>query len=176
MFTKPIGVFFGSTTGNTEDAAQHIAKAICDRTDGPAVKTIDICGMPPEKLLAFDVLILGCPTWDEGQLQSDWNRLLERLGDARFDGKKIALFGSGDAASYPETFQDAMGILGKTLRERGATLIGAWPTEGYNFEASKAVENGKFLGLALDIANSGCEIRELAARWAEQLVKELDIS
>ena len=172
MFTRPIGVFFGSTTGNTEDAALTIARALCDRTDGPAVKTIDICGLPPEKLLQFDYLVLGCPTWDEGQLQSDWEVLLSRLGDARFDGKKVALFGSGDAAGYPETFQDAMGTLGKNLRERGATLVGAWPTEGYNFTASKAVEGDCFLGLALDIDDTGTTIRQKATRWAEQLIAE----
>ena len=40
-----------------------------------------------------------------------------------------------------------------TLLARGARVVGRWPTSGYDFSASQAVDDGHFLGLALDQEN-----------------------
>ena len=173
MQVRSIGVFYGSTTGNTEEAADEITRVLCASTDEATVRAISVSGMNPEKLLDFEVLVVGCPTWDEGQLQSDWECLLRRFGELRLEGKPVALFGSGDALCYPETFQDAMGILGSELRARGARLIGSWPTDGYTFETSRGVENGRFLGLALDTDDSWSLTRSRIATWSSQLLTEL---
>ena len=37
--------------------------------------------------------------------------------------------------------------------ERGATVIGAWPTDTHAFDASSAVVDGEFVGLAIDEDN-----------------------
>jgi flavodoxin I len=39
------------------------------------------------------------------------------------------------------------------FKQCGATLIGAWDAEGYTFQASKAVVDNCFVGLALDQEN-----------------------
>ena len=96
------------------------------------------------------------------------------MGDLRLDGKPVALFGSGDAFCYPDTFQDAMGILGNDMRQRGARLIGRWPTDGYTFNTSRGVEDGMFLGLALDTDDSWTLTRSRIATWSAQLLAELD--
>jgi hypothetical protein len=36
---------------------------------------------------------------------------------------------------------------------RGARVVGAWPTDGYDFMASKAERDGEFVGLVLDLDN-----------------------
>jgi flavodoxin I len=50
-------------------------------------------------------------------------------------GRQVALFGLGDEGGYPDTYQDAIGIIGEKARERGATLVGFWPTAGYDYLA-----------------------------------------
>ena len=62
-----IGIFYGSTTGNTEMAAEKIEQAMGDHISHIA----DIGNTEPADLLNYDVLILGIPTWDVGQLQMD---------------------------------------------------------------------------------------------------------
>jgi flavodoxin I len=170
---KPVGVFYGSSTGNTEEFAKDIANQLRERT-GAQVNLINVSGIKPEQLAEYDNLIVGCPTWDVGELQSDWDRLHRKLGSLRLDGKKIAQFGCGDPVSYPDTFQDALGILGKDFRERGATLVGLWSTEGYDFEASLGVEDDQFLGLALDYDNDFKAIKAQITQWVEQISNEFD--
>ncbi|MBB6050228.1 flavodoxin [Armatimonas rosea] len=172
MQVRSIGVFYGSTTGNTEEAAEELTRVLCGRSDAQ-VRAISVSGIDPARLLEFDALVVGCPTWDEGELQRDWECLLRRVGKLRLEGKPVALFGSGDALCYPDTFQDAQGILGAELRARGARLIGHWPTDGYTFTASRGVEDGHFLGLALDTDDSWTTTRTRLSTWADQLLAEL---
>jgi len=44
-------------------------------------------------------------------LQSDWEDFYDELDNIDFTGKKVAYFGEGDSVGYPDTFQDAMGML-----------------------------------------------------------------
>jgi flavodoxin I len=67
---------------------------------------------------------------------------------------------------------DAPGIIYERIKEKGATFVGAWPTDGYNFEASKAVINGKFLGLAIDEDNQKDLTAGRIEKWAAQLKSE----
>ncbi len=167
---KPIALFFGTSSGNTEEAAGLISRQL--KEAGHEVDIIEVeKRMDPARLLEYERLIIGCPTWDIGELQSDWDRVYSKLGDLSFDGTTIALFGCGDAQGYPDTFQDAIGILGKALRDRGATLIGAWPVDGYDFSQSEALEDGKFLGLALDYDNYPAQCDEQISAWVKQIIE-----
>ncbi|MCG7586580.1 flavodoxin, partial [Photobacterium sp. OFAV2-7] len=98
----------------------------------------------------YDLLILGTPTANYGEMQPDWDCFVPELEDADLSGKKIALFGLGDQVDYPDSFQDAMGDLADLIVEAGGELIGQWPTDGYEFNDSRAVKDDKFVGLALD--------------------------
>jgi flavodoxin len=75
-------------------------------------------------MLAYDTLIIGCPTWNIGQLQEDWDVVYEQMDNLDFSGKKVAIFGLGDQYDYPDNFCDAIGILGQKFIERGAELVG----------------------------------------------------
>ena len=48
---------------------------------------------------------------------------------------------------YADNFQDAMGILEEKITEQGGNTLGYWSTDGYDFNESKALKNGKFIGL-----------------------------
>ena len=138
-----IGIFFGSDTGNTEKVAEIIASKL-------SLEAQDIAGNSSEIFDDYDLLILGTPTANYGEMQPDWDYFVPELEDADLNGKKVALFGLGDQVDYPDSFLDAMGELAEMVEEAGGTLIGEWPTDGYEFNDSRAVREGKFVGLALD--------------------------
>ena len=102
-----IGIFYGSSTGNTETAAEMIQNALGDHVSQMAAVT----EVSPQDLLKFDVLIFGVPTWDIGQLQIDWEYFLPKMEGLDLTQKKIALFGMGDSAVYSLNFLDALGLV-----------------------------------------------------------------
>ena len=76
---------------------------------------------------------------------------------------------------YPDNFQDAMGILEEKISSLNGTTVGHWSTDGYEHEASKAVKNGKFVGLALDEDNQAELTDERISQWVSQLKIEFNI-
>ena len=153
-----IGLFFGSSTGNT----RRIAKMIKKRFDDAAMaEPLNVNKATPELLAGYEYLILGTPTLGEGDLpgleadcqQPSWAEFLPQLAGVDFTGKTVALYGLGDQEKYPEHFVDALGALYDFVTARGARVVGAWPTDGYGFIASKAERDGEFVGLVLDQDN-----------------------
>lgn len=143
-----VGLFFGSDEGNTESVARRIQAQF----EEGLVDVFDIADVTQLEFAGYDNIILGIPTWDFGQIQSDWEEFWEDLSDIDFQGKTVALFGLGDQFGYGDYFLDAMGMLHDVIVEKGANIIGHWPTEGYDFDASKAWIEDKncFVGLAID--------------------------
>ncbi|MBL1265694.1 flavodoxin [Candidatus Methylomicrobium oryzae] len=153
-----IGIFFGTDTGNTRKVAKSIAKQIGEEI---AAKPVNINKATVDDLLAYDVLILGTPTYGEGELPGlssgataeSWEEFLPALAGADFSGKTVALYGLGDQAGYPGHFVDAMGMLYDAFSDCGAAFVGFTGIEGYDFERSKALLGDQFVGLALDEDN-----------------------
>ncbi|MEM8930735.1 MAG: flavodoxin [Acidobacteriota bacterium] len=164
-------IAWGSSTGYTEDAAKILHGQLRHVVD----TIVDIGDTDIASLENYDVLILGVPTWHIGELQDDWDICFDELADLDLSGKAVAIFGCGDADGYPETYQDAMGILWEQLEATGATLIGRWPIDGYDFQASRALtEDGRhFVGLALDEHCQDHLTEERIERWAQQIQSEL---
>jgi len=167
-----IGLFFGSTTGNTQDIAERIQKEF----GGDNVVTLhDISEVEKDEFSDYEKIIIACPTWDIGQLQSDWEGYYPELDEVDFSGKKVAYFGAGDQEGYADNFQDAMGILESKISELGGKTVGYWSTDGYDFNESQAVKNGKFVGLALDEDNQAELTDERISTWVKQLKSEFDL-
>ncbi len=143
-----IALFFGSDEGNTEG----IALRIQSRFGQDVLAVMDIADATQLDFAKYDKLILGIPTWDFGQIQSDWEEFWGDIEEVDFNGKTVALFGLGDQFGYGDFFLDAMGMLHDVIVSAGAKIIGHWPTEGYEFDASKAQIDGQntFVGLAID--------------------------
>ena len=138
-----IGVFFGSDTGNTKKVAHKISSVL-------GVASQDIASCSADDLEQYDLLIMGTPTTNYGEMQPDWDYFVPELEDADLSGKKVALFGLGDQLDYADTFLDAMGDLADLVEDAGGEIIGQWSTDGYDFSESRAVIDGSFVGLALD--------------------------
>ncbi len=167
-----IGLFYGSTTGKTESAAEMIQEAFGGED---VVALHEISEVEEEDFDQYEYIIIGCPTWDIGELQSDWQGYYEELDNVDFSGKKVAYFGTGDQIGYPENFQDAMGMLEEKISALGGKTLGYWSFDGYDYESSRAEKNGKFVGLALDEDNQSELTDSRIKQWVEQLKTEFGI-
>jgi flavodoxin long chain len=165
-----IGLFFGSDEGNTEAVATRIAA----RFEDDVVDIFDIADVSQVEFADYETIILGIPTWDFGQIQSDWEEFWDDISDVDFTEKEVALYGLGDQFGYGDYFLDAMGMLHDVIIAKGASLVGYWPVTGYDFEASKALtEDGqKFVGLALDEDQQEEMSCHRINEWCEQISLE----
>ncbi len=155
-------VVYGSTTGTTEDVAGRIASAL-------GAEAIPVSNLTADVIAANDVLVLGSSTWGCGELQDDWYDGVEKLKAANLKGKKVAVFGCGDSASYSDTFCDAMSIIAKAAVDAGAQLIGKVSTDGYTFDSSASADGGEFVGLAIDEMNESDKTDGRIAAWVKSL-------
>lgn len=155
-----IAIIYGSTTGNTEAAAQKIAALL-------GANATSIAQAKPADFEA-PLILLGCSTWGSGELQDDWISGIALLDTLDLTGKRVGFFGTGDQDTFSDTFVDALGILCEKALERGATLTGQTLPEGYAFTASRALRDGQLCGLALD-DNEDHEVSEnRLTEWAAQ--------
>jgi len=174
-----IGIFFGTDTGNTRKAAKKIHKKLGDTADAP----VNINKASVDDLLQYDGLILGTPTLGDGELPGltagaqaeSWEEFLPQLTGKDFSGKTVALFGLGDQEGYGHEFVDALIVLYDVFKKAGANLIGAWPTSGYTFEASKSIIDDQFVGLVLDEDNQSDLSDERIDTWLEQIKPALGV-
>lgn len=155
-------VVYGSTTGTTEDIAGRIAKAL-------GTDVINVSDLNNDVIVSNNLLVLGSSTWGCGELQDDWYSGVELLKSANLSGKKVAVFGCGDSASYSDTFCDAMSIITDAAAQAGATLVGSVSTDGYTFDASASVKDGKFVGLAIDEMNESDKTDDRIAAWVASI-------
>lgn len=167
---KKVGVFFGSSTGTTQDIAERIGKKL-----GVSASDIkDIAKTSVDEFANYEVLLLGSSTWGDGDLQDDWDDIVSDMESLDLSGKKVALFGVGDASSYGESFCSAIGLIYNLLKNSNAKFIGAVELDGYEFEDSAALVDGRFVGLPIDEDNDSSETEERIERWVESLKSEIN--
>lgn len=167
---KKIGLFYSFNTNKTS----QIAKKIAENFDKQELEQLDAEAVTEKKFASYDNLILGCPTWFDGELPGYWDEFVPALEDMNLKGKKIAIFGNGDQKGYPENFCDAVGLMADILEARGATIVGFISADGYTFESSKALREDKFCGLALDFENQAKLNKKRVDDWCAQLRKEFN--
>ena len=169
-----IGLFFGSDEGNTESIAHRVVSRLGDEV----VDVHDIGDVTQLEFLPYDKLILGIPTWDFGQIQSDWEDFWGDLEAIDFSGKTVAFIGLGDQFGYGDFFLDAMGMLHDVVVKTADRVVGHWPTAGYEFDASKARVPGQalFVGLGIDEDQQPALSAERLNRWCQQIHEEFGLA
>ncbi len=174
-------MFFASSTGNTRRIAKAIKKRFDDDTMADA---LNVNKATPELFASYSHLILGTSTLGGGQLPGlstdcmggGWEEFLPKIERLDFSGKTIALFGLGNQDKYPDEFVDAMGILYEFFTARGARFVGAWPSDDYDFVASKALVDGDFVGLVLDQENQKLLTDARVEAWLKLIAEEYGLS
>ncbi|WP_230970054.1 flavodoxin [Nitrogeniibacter aestuarii] len=176
-----LGIFFGTETGRTRLLAKQIARQLASDHGVTTEKPANIGRTSVQDFLACDAYILGLPTLGEGELpglntgldQPSWAEFMPRLQPGSMNGKVVAIFGLGDQEKYPEHFVDGIGLLYDELTDLGARVVGRWPTTGYSFTGSVAVDGDEFLGLAIDQHAQAALTDERVARWLALIVPDL---
>ena len=179
--TNKIGIYFGTDTGRTRRVAKLIAQKLDGWADARADAPLNINRVTLDDFLAHDILILGAPTYGDGELpglatglaQESWAEFLPRLEGLDMRHQTVALFGLGEQEKYGHEFVDALILLYDAVVACGARVIGAWPVDGYNFKASQAVVDGRFVGLALDQICQPALSEARIDAWLRQLDDEL---
>jgi len=164
---EKVGVFYSFNTQKTKKIAEKIIEAF-----GPEnVEAVNAENITEEQFVKYKRLVLGVPTWFDGELPNYWDEFVPALEELDLTGKTIAIFGLGDQVGYPENFGDAVGLMADLLESRNARIVGETSTEGYHFESSKALKNGKFQGLILDQENQARLTSDRVKEWVAQIKK-----
>lgn len=175
-----VGIFFGTETGSTRKIAKMMQKQLGDDI---AAKPLNINRVDASAFDEYECLILGTPTWGEGQLpgksseceNESWEEFLPQFADLDLTGKKVALYGLGDQVTYADEFVDGLGELYDYVANTGAEICGFWPIDGYEFNASNAVDGDEFVGLVLDKENQSSLTEQRISGWLEQLKAEMSL-
>ena len=167
---KKIGMFWGSSSDNTKTAAEFIIEYL--EMNEIEIESFDIGEIGTDKILEFDNIIIGCPTWNIGELQEDWDAVFSDYEKLDFSGKTAAFFGCGDQVGYPDNFLDALGILGKPFMKNGGSVIGRCNKDDYEFRESVGLENNQLLGLGLDYDNEDEKCEDQMIMWLENIMGE----
>ena len=125
----------------------------------------------------YDAFIFGAPTWhtdaDSERSGTSWDSwLYDDIKSYDFTDKPIALFGVGDSSSYSSNFCDAMGELYDCFLAAGAKFYGATSTDVIEFDDSKAIRDGKFVGMVFDEDNEHELSEGRAKSWIAALKSE----
>ena len=164
-------IFFATSTGKTEDIADRI-KELMPEAETKDVDDLDSAG----ELTESEALICCTPTWntgaDEERSGTAWDNYVSEIPDLDLSGKPVAIVGLGDSSSYSDYFCDAMEELYSAFQKAGAKMIGQVSIDGYTFNESKSVIDGKFCGLAIDEDNEPDLSDERLTAWVNQIKSE----
>lgn len=172
MKKKSLAVIYWPQGGHTENMAMLIAAEFSNA----GLYDVDFLLENMNVLDDVTHIIAGCSTsgnenWEDSR-EFSWLPFFQQAKEGAFKGKTIALFGLGDQILYPMYFVNDMAILYEEFTKLGANMVGKWKTDAYSFTESKAMEDGYFVGLALDEDNQYELSNERIAKWTSQLKKE----
>ena len=170
LIMKNIGIIYSSKSHSAEKIAYLMGRKL---TPPYYVDIKKVSQINPNDMSKYDLIILGASTINPDKIEPHWKNFVDKMKEINLKGKKIAFFGVGDQLDYPDHFADSIGNLWKELKATKAELYGKTSTDGYDFKLSKAVENGKFIGLVLDEDNQPEETSERINNWVNRIKTEL---
>lgn len=122
-------IVYGSTTGNTEMAAELAEHALVEA--GNKVTRLSAADAKADGLCdGYDLVLFGCSSWGQDSivLQEDFEELFEHFDVINAKGKHTAVFGCGDE-SFP-FFCGAVDAISERLTELGATVVDTLKIDG----------------------------------------------
>ena len=170
---KRLGIFYAPSGGSVHKVARLIKQKLSDFAPDLFV----VSAIQPSILLDYQNLILvsstlGRSTWEMEQ-RDPWSSFLPQLQRLHLQGRKVALVGLGDHVSYSNNFVDGMGILADIVEKMGGELIGETETLDYVFNDSRALRNGKFVGLPLDEDYESERTEARIDQWLNKILSHL---
>jgi flavodoxin I len=174
---KKIGIFYWPLKGNVATCAKKMEAAF----DGNQIRLQSVDKANAESLDGLDLIIVGGSTsgadsWQQASGNNPWFDFYANFENKPLAGTPVAIFGLGDQILYPDHFVDNMKMIKVEMEKAGGSIIGRWPTDGYDFTGSEAIEDDKFVGLALDHDHQEDLTDQRIRTWVEQIKKEAGIS
>jgi flavodoxin I len=112
-------VVFGSTTGTTRILAQSVRKGLQMAGHDVTIRNAKL--QDPREIDRFELLVMGCSTWENGELQKDFHNFFQSLENHDLSRHTACVFGPGHS-SYRQ-FCHAVDILESKLTEKGVKLL-----------------------------------------------------
>jgi|WetSurMetagenome_2_1015567.scaffolds.fasta_scaffold112555_2 flavodoxin I len=165
---KKIGIFYSFNSNKTAKLGEKITEAF----EKENIEAVDAETVTEESFNLYENIIVGVPTWFDGELPIYWDEFVPALETMNLNGKRIAIYGLGDQKGYPENFNDGVGIFADIVTKRGAEIVGFTEIDEYKFESSRANVGGKFCGLCLDQENQARLTQKRIQNWVTQLKGE----
>tara|TARA_B100001248_G_C27250135_1_gene393400 strand:- start:48 stop:692 length:645 start_codon:yes stop_codon:yes gene_type:complete len=135
-------ICYGTSNGSTAKTAKLIKDEFCRRTSNLDIDTFDLYENGPPNWKNYEFIVMGSPTYYNGQLQDDWSETVLTTTPSELSNKQVALFGLGDQETFCCTFVDSLGHLANwLLKECHANLIGYWPVQNCRKDFSLANKN-----------------------------------
>ena len=177
LFGAKVGIFFGTSTGSTEEVAYAISEEFGSDVASEPIEIDGVADSVASEFAKYDALVVGTPTWNTGadseRSGTGWDEIYySTMEDLNIAGKKVAVFGLGDSVSYAENYADAAGELHDVFENLGCQMLGYTSQEGYLHEASKSIRGDKFCGLLCDAVNQEELTEGRVQKWVEQLIGE----
>lgn len=114
-------IIFGTTTGNTEKAADIIKETLEDR--GLEVTEKNVTDTSVDEVKGYDYVLLGASTWGEGEIQDDFIPFYEEMSAYTFGEKDVAVFGCGDSDMFSHCFCEAVKMIQSKAQKCTASII-----------------------------------------------------
>lgn len=156
-------IFYASNKGFAGDVAKRIAGKL------NIADIFDIKDISVNKITGYSHVILVVSTHADGEIQRDLKAQLDDFKALNFSNTTLALVGLGDGVGHADTFNNALGEVYDIVSAGGANTVGNSENEGYVYEATTALRNGKFPGLALDLPNQSLINEERINAWIAQI-------
>ena len=168
-----IGIFYGPEKGSVGKIANIIFNELGEeKASLVPVKSIDISAISNYDNLIFGISTIGRANWNSEHEDDDWDVFFTQLNKGNWTGKKVAIYGLGDQINYADHFVDAIGWVFEKLKALNVEVTGFVAPEGYQFNESEGLIDGKFVGLPLDEDNEPEKSLERIKDWIASLKKE----
>ena len=173
---KHLAIIFWPKGGSVERTAQMIKERITEfKTSIDCIEDAEVLDLAKADFIIAGGSTVGADNWTNRDTQNEWPSFFNKLSTEgiSLENKNGAIFGLGNQLLYPDHFVDSMADLKAQLEFFGLNIVGDTDIEGYDFEGSRAVVNGRFLGLAIDEDFQPELTEERIDNWLESLSEYL---
>lgn len=130
-------ILYATYSGGTQLAGQIIKEAL--EKKGHTGTLRNVFEFDPKEIKNYEFLILGSNTWfelkEEGQMNSGYHELKDRMGKVTLGGKKCAIYTLGDSNLYNVSFCKSADHLEEFVKEyKGVSITPPLKIDRFYFD------------------------------------------
>ncbi|MBL8014766.1 MAG: flavodoxin domain-containing protein [Candidatus Doudnabacteria bacterium] len=115
-------IIYASTSGNVELVCEYIQRSLGDAGIDTSLHRAEVTSI--DLIKNADNMILATSTWEHGELNPFFAKLLSEMKQEDLGGKKAAFVGLGDRRYEPVLFCRGIEILQEAFTAQGGSQIG----------------------------------------------------